>query len=449
MKKLLSLVLTLTLLISALNCVSITTNAATTGKYNEFYYEIKNGEVTITGFDESTTNVVIPPVIETLPVTTIGEGAFQFCRRLTSVTIPNSVITISNNAFYYCEWLTNITIPDSVTTMGGGAFDGTAYYNNESNWNNSALYIGNHLIKVNSDFSGTFTIKDGTKTIAYAAFYGCESLLKVTIPDSVVSIGPSAFFCCGITSITIPKSVKSIGVAAFRGSPLESIIVDTNNPDFSSKDGVLFDKNKTKIIQFPEAKSGEYIIPNTVTDIYTTNFYNCNKITSITIPHSVKSIGMQAFLDCGSLESVVIGHGVTTIENGAFRNCASLQNITIGNSVESIGEEAFYGCYSLKYIDLPESVSKIGQFAFEECGNLKNIVIRNDDIVIGGAAFWELDKLTVTCNKNSSVQEYCEEWNIPYDFITNNEQNIIGDVNLDGTVDIFDLIALAKMIVGS
>ena len=158
------------------------------------------------------TDIVIPSSVKL-----IGDSAFYNCDSLTSITIPDSVISIGDYAFYYCSSLTSVTIGDSVTSIGYKAFDGTAYYNDENNWIDDVLYIGDHLIRVKYyDIYGEYVIKDDTLTIAGGAFEYCDSLTSVVIPDSVASIGDYAFFACySLASITIPNSVTSIGNSAF------------------------------------------------------------------------------------------------------------------------------------------------------------------------------------------------------------------------------------------
>ena len=256
------------------------------------------------------TSVTIPN-----SVTFIRNWAFEGCSGLTSVTIPNSVVSIRKQAFYQCDGLTSVTIPNSVISIGSGAFEGTALYNNKSNWKNGVLYIGKYLIEAEPD-KVSYIIAAGTKVIADGAFYGCSSLTSVTIPNSVTSIGNWAFMGCnGLTSVTIPNSVTSIGYFAFWGcGGLTSVT-----------------------------------IPNSVTSIGNGAFANCSGLTSVTIPNSMTTIGSYAFDNCIGLTSVTIPNSVTSIESGAFKGCSGLTSVTIPNSVTFIGEDAFKGIKRVIY----------------------------------------------------------------------------------------------------
>ena len=226
---------------------------------------------------------------------------------------------------------------------------------------------------------------------------------SVTIPATlggypVTSIGEAAFSgCTGLTSITIHNSVTSIGDYAFyECTRLTSIAVDVNNSNYSSDEyGVLFNKDKTILVQYPIGNTRtEYTIPNSVTSIGSYAFDDCAGLTSITIPDSVTRIGSSAFSYCTGLTSVTIPDGVTSIGGSAFSGCDGLTSVTIPDSVTSIGNSAFSGCDGLTSVTIPDSVTSIGNSAFSGCDGLTSVTIPDSVTSIGNSAFSGCDGLT-------------------------------------------------------
>ena len=122
-------------------------------------------------------------------VTSIGTRAFFPCKNLNIVKIPDSVTSIGDKAFWFCDNLSEIILPDSITSIGADAFDSTAYANDEVNWNENMLYLGNYLIEINYNDSDVYNVKSSTKVIADDVFSNCKNPSSITIPSSVIHIG--------------------------------------------------------------------------------------------------------------------------------------------------------------------------------------------------------------------------------------------------------------------
>ena len=221
-----------------------------------------------------------------------------------------------------------------------------------------------------------YVVREGTEVICDYAFWLCESLQSITIPNSVTSIGDGAFkMCKSLQSVTIPDSVTSIGKEAFSScDSLQSITIPNSVKSIGNRAFYLCESLQS------------VTIPNSVTSIGDGAFRYCNSLQSITIPNSVTSIGDEAFYRCESLQSVTIPNSVTSIGDDAFYLCESLQSVTIPNSVTSIGDAAFWGCKYLQSITIPNSVRNIGNHAFRDCNICfficNSTYFQNDDVCL-------------------------------------------------------------------
>ncbi len=354
MKKLLSILLATLMLLTCIPMTAVSVSAATSGTTGDCTWTLNGTRLTISGNgamggyglfyngDDAPWGKNITSVTIANGVTTIGDYAFCECSNLTSLIIPDSVNSIGMYAFSGCFQLTSVTIPDSVTTIGEGAF-------------------------------------------SY-----CTSLTSVTISDGVTRIGTWAFNSCyNLTSVIIPNSVTFIGELAFHNSV--SFRVAKDNPMYCADEGILFNKDKTALIQCPRNKSGAYVIPESVVSIATCAFFWCDKLTSVTIHSGITSIGSQAFIYCNNLKSFIVDNDSTSFS--AVEGVLFNKNITkliqypgsksgayiIPNSVTTIESGAFWNCDQLTSVTISASMNDTLWHAFEHCAGLTEILVDKDN----------------------------------------------------------------------
>ena len=366
-------------------------------------------------------------------VTSIGDDAFFTCDSLKTISIPNSVTSIGHQAFS-CSGLRSIKIPDSVTTLGSWAFQYCYYL--------STVTIGNGVTDINElTFSScstlsSITIGNGVTNIHGQAFRHCPLLKSIVIPDNVASIGWEAFDDCSrLNTITLGSGVTNLEIAFTNCSALSDIFCYTNPaeltwiwPSYGFKDNKatichVYDA-EAWLTAFPDANvtfvgdlSVTGLCGNNVTWYFNTGtgaltisgtgemdnltvwtdepwYSQRSSITSVVINSGVKSIGSFAFSQCSNFSSISIPNTVKSIGNSAFSNCSGLNSITIGNGVTSIGQGAFSACTSLSTLYIPDNVTSIGGNSFLSGSGIKSVTIGNGVTTIKSYTFAGCSNLT-------------------------------------------------------
>lgn len=391
----------------------------------------------------SLTEIVLPESLRT-----IGFGAFTGCTSITALELPEGLTTIRDKALDECSSLTSITLPASVTDLGWSVFEncknlqtisvagGDSFSSQDGILYNKAQ---TKLLRCPPKKAGAVLLPEGVTEIQEYAFSGCAAMTAVTLPDSLTVTGRSAFLnCASLKSVRIPKNVTDLNSAFFLCSGLEEILVDAENPNFSSENGLLYDKQKTTLLQCPSKKSGFLTLPSSVTAIDSWAFDRCAALTSVTLPEGLAEIDTYAFSGCTSLTSITLPESLTTIGMHAFNGCSSLTQIHLPAgvaSIESVGNTL--SCRNLQSISVaeenpsyssengvlynkakttllrypvgkrgsaafPATLTGIGGSSFTNCAYLTDMALPEGVTAIGSSAFLYSGLRTVTLPKTVS-----------------------------------------------
>ena len=420
----------------------------------------------------------------------IADDVFDDCTQITRVEIPDSVKCIEYKPFYRCESLKSIKATAEILRkdimrnsieeieITGGEISSQAF---SGLTNLQTVKINDGITEIGySAFAfctalTSVSLPDSLTMIATSAFEGCSSLTSISLPDSITEIYTGAFNRTALTSIRFPagmEDVNHIGNCAsletielpenlsenFRGGDfvtncpnLKEIKISSSNKNFSTVDGVLFNKEKTVLIKCPEGKTGSYIIPDSVTTIGESAFKDCTNLTSITIPESVTAICDFAFENCTGLSSIPVSGNIEKIGSNVFYNSGFYNNegnwengvfyygsflikakdsisgeCKVKDGTKVILAHSFDGCSALTSLVVPESVTAIERYAFYDCENLLNVKIPEGLTEIGKSAFSGCKSLAaVSIPKSVTKIGFEAFYNTA---LSNNKSNWDGDV---------------------
>lgn len=401
---------------------------------NSFKYEITNGnEVKLAYAYPSSDTLFVPQKVSyndvEYTVTSVGDGRVSVSNNtnIFKVVLPGSIKRIEAYALYNLTKLELVNLPVNIEFIGESAFE-------------ECVSIQNITFPVNLNEIGNY------------AFYNCLSLNNVNFPASLAKIGVGAFmFCNNITEFIIPAGLTSIGKAAFTDCKnLTGIMVSNSNPNYSSLNGVLYDKHKTKLLAYSNkaTNSTSFVIPESVDTIDSRAFANTD-IESVVLPLNLRVINTNAFAGCTKLGSVSIPASTIVITGNPFNACSLLTQITVHTNNQNfesvngllytknrqilkavplmfegsltvdaatteIGDRALYYCDKITQLNLPANLQKIGYASIYNCKGLSSIVIPNSITSIDEWAFgWNENLQTVQMSNSLSSLGDCAFYKCP------------------------------------
>lgn len=402
----------------------------------------------------------LPERVGAKTINFIERKAFLNCDRMMQITMPLSIKRIGAEAFKGCVNLEKIHLSENIIQIEQKAFQDTAFYQKKENWENGVLYLGNWLIRAESELSGNCVVREGTVGIADEAFRDCAQLEGVQMPDSVRYIGHALFSGCSrLKSVKFPARVQQFGSRVLSNcESLESVELPAG---IDSLKGIFYNNAKLTSIKIPDG----------IKEIGQDTFKNCTKLVQIQLPDSLCSIGRDAFDGTGYFQdksnwtegvlylgnwllkadkdvagSIRVKEGTVGIADRAFgafmgASCPLLTEVLLPDSIKYIGNEAFQGCTNLQTfripplvqhlkcqmlrscsalteIIVPKSVTQIDQWVFYHCRNLEKLVIENDAVEIQWPAVVGCEKLIIYAKEGSTAQAYAWKDKIAFQVIT-------------------------------
>ncbi|MBQ9116305.1 MAG: leucine-rich repeat domain-containing protein, partial [Clostridia bacterium] len=264
-------------------------------------------------------------------IKTLGKNAFASCPKITEINLPSTVTRVEDTAFSGCNKLETINFPRGMEYIGSSVVNGTAWYNDYTNWDGKLLYFGEYLLDSNREsLDGVYTVKEGTRLIASHAFSSAERLYGVELPDTVEILCDLVFSYSRLVEIDLPDSIVKIGRGSFY---------------------CCYSLIRVKL------SDGMNTIPDST-------FMWCNIITEISIPDNVTTIGHCAFAHSG-LTEITFPEKLTDLGGQALEGCTNLRKVTFNANIKKIGISAFDNCYNLTEIDLPSGITDIRGGVFE------------------------------------------------------------------------------------
>ena len=289
-------------------------------------------------------------------ISTIGKNAFCNCVELTEVSIPETMEKIETYAFYYCTKLIQVVIPDNVESIG-----------------NEVFYACSNLKEV--------VLGKKLRTMGYSAFRYCDNLTEVTVLGNVENFSDTDFAYTAVKELKIGKEVVTLKADFYNMTTLEKIEVNKENKVYMSQDGVLYNKERSELIRYPQEKTDEVYqipegvekvknaafryahvkeitLPESLIEIEEKAFYYCQNLSKIVFPDNVKSIGYEAFYSCSNLNETILGKGLENLKNDVFYNCNKLEKLTVNGTVKELGNYAF-ACTSIKELRIGKEATNV------------------------------------------------------------------------------------------